>query len=237
MDYITDMHTHILYGVDDGARSLKDSIRLIMVERRQGVKRIFLTPHYGPKFGYPDRELLETTFREIQQETKKYYPNIRLYLGSELYYQRNTIQDLKEGRALTMAGSKYILVEFGTGDSYSSIFKAVQDMIYAGYLPIIAHVERYEAVLNQMERARELVKAGAYLQINAESFTGTIFNRRTAFCMKLLKAGLVCFVASDCHDLSRRCPNMREGMEAIHKKMAGYSFEQNIDKVIEGKYI
>ena len=60
---LTDMHTHILYGVDDGARSLKDSIRLIMVERRQGVKRIFLTPHYGPKFGYPDRELLETKFR------------------------------------------------------------------------------------------------------------------------------------------------------------------------------
>lgn len=234
---LTDMHTHILYGIDDGAQSFNDSMELIMEEWAQGVRRIIMTPHYGPKFGYPKRQLLETRFTEIQKEVKKCYPDMKLYLGSELYYQRNTIQNLKEGQALTLAGSKYILVEFGVGDPYSHIFQAVQDIIYAGYLPILAHVERYEAVANHLERAKELVKAGAYLQINARSFTGSFLNKKASFCIKLLKAGLVYFVASDCHDLKSRRPDIVEGMEAIHKKVKEYTFEHYVDKVIEGKYI
>ena len=234
---LTDMHTHILYGIDDGAQSFNDSMELIMEEWAQGVRRIIMTPHYGPKFGYPKRQFLETRFTEIQKEVKKCYPDMKLYLGSELYYQRNTIQNLKEGKALTLAGSKYILVEFGVGDPYSHIFQAVQDIIYAGYLPILAHVERYEAVANHLERAKELVKAGAYLQINARSFTGSFLNKKASFCIKLLKAGLVYFVASDCHDLKSRRPDIVEGMEAIHKKVKEYTFEHYVDKVIEGKYI
>lgn len=234
---LTDIHTHILYGIDDGAQSFNDSMELIMEEWAQGVRRIIMTPHYGPKFGYPKRQLLETRFTEIQKEVKKCYPDMKLYLGSELYYQRNTIQNLKEGKALTLAGSKYILVEFGVGDPYSHIFQAVQDIIYAGYLPILAHVERYEAVANHLERAKELVKAGAYLQINARSFTGSFLNKKASFCIKLLKAGLVYFVASDCHDLKSRRPDIVEGMEAIHKKVKEYTFEHYVDKVIEGNYI
>lgn len=234
---LTDMHTHILYGVDDGAKDLKDSMELITEEWEQGVNRIILTPHYGPKFGNPDRELLENRFAEIQKEAKKYYPELELYLGSELYYQGNTIQDLKDGKALTLAGSKYVLVEFGVNESYHKIFQAVQDFIYAGYLPIIAHVERYEAVLGHLDRAQELVKAGAYLQINAGSLFGRFLNKTTSFCAKLLREELVFFIASDCHDLKNRRPNLREGLEAAYKKGGDYDFESFVDKVIERKYI
>lgn len=233
----SDIHTHILYGVDDGAKDLKDSMELITEEWEQGVNRIIMTPHYGPKFGSPDKKLLENRFAVIQEEARKYYPDMELYLGSELYYQRDTIQDLKEGKALTLAGSKYILVEFGVSDSYSKILQAIQDFIYAGYLPIIAHVERYEAVRQHLDRAKELVKTGAYLQINASSFLGGFLNKTTAFCNKLLKEDLVYFIASDCHDLKNRCPNIAEGLKAAQKKAAKYEYESFVDKVIEGKYI
>lgn len=233
----SDIHTHILYGVDDGAKDLKDSMELITEEWEQGVNRIIMTPHYGPKFGCPDRKLLENRFAKIQEEASKYYPDMELYLGSELYYQSNTIQDLKDGKALTLAGSKYVLVEFGVNDSYSKILQAIQDFIYAGYLPIIAHVERYEALRQHLDRAKELVKTGAYLQVNAASFLGGFLNKTTAFCNKLLKEDLVYFIASDCHDLKNRCPNIAEGLELVHKKVKNYEYESFVDKVIERKYI
>ena len=114
---LIDIHTHILYGVDDGAKDINDSMGLLDEERAH-----------------------------------KYYPEIQLYLGSELYYQQGTVSDLKQGKALTMNGTRYVLVEFATSDAYSHIYRAVQDFVYAGYIPILAHVERYKAVFGHVFR-------------------------------------------------------------------------------------
>ena len=97
-----DIHTHILYGVDDGAKTLSDSMELLDEEREQGVDIVIMTPHYGPKFGYPDKEIIMEHFEEISKKAEKYYPEIELYLGSELYYQESTISDLDSGKALKM---------------------------------------------------------------------------------------------------------------------------------------
>ena len=140
---LIDIHTHILYGVDDGAKDINDSMGLLDEEREQGVDQVILTPHYGPKFGHPDTEVLREKFEAIREKAYKYYPEIQLYLGSELYYQQGTVSDLKQGKALTMNGTRYVLVEFATSDAYSHIYRAVQDFVYAGYIPILAHVERY----------------------------------------------------------------------------------------------
>lgn len=109
---LIDIHTHILYGVDDGAKDINDSMGLLDEEREQGVDQVILTPHYGPKFGHPDTEVLREKFEAIREKAHKYYPEIQLYLGSELYYQQGTVSDLKQGKALTMNGTRYVLVEF-----------------------------------------------------------------------------------------------------------------------------
>lgn len=108
---LIDIHTHILYGVDDGAKDINDSMGLLDEEREQGVDQVILTPHYGPKFGHPDTEVLREKFEAIREKAHKYYPEIQLYLGSELYYQQGTVSDLKQGKALTMNGTRYVLVE------------------------------------------------------------------------------------------------------------------------------
>ena len=172
---LIDIHTHILYGVDDGAKDINDSMGLLDEEREQGVDQVILTPHYGPKFGHPDTEVLRKKFEAIREKAYKYYPEIQLYLGSELYYQQGTVSDLKQGKALTMNGTRYVLVEFATSDAYSHIYRAVQDFVYAGYIPILAHVERYKAVFGHVDKIVELVETGAYIQINAESLIGGIF--------------------------------------------------------------
>ena len=121
---LIDIHTHILYGVDDGAKTLSDSMGLLDEEREQGVDAVIMTPHYGPKFGHPDKDVLREHFDEISQKAERYYPEISLYLGSELYYQENTISDLDGGKALTMNGTRYVLVEFGVKDPYTYLYRA-----------------------------------------------------------------------------------------------------------------
>ena len=220
---LIDIHTHILYGVDDGAKDINDSMGLLDEEREQGVDQVILTPHYGPKFGYPDTEVLREKFEAIREKAYKYYPEIQLYLGSELYYQQGTVSDLKQGKALTMNGTRYVLVEFATSDAYSHIYRAVQDFVYAGYIPILAHVE--------------LIETGAYIQINAESLIGGIFDKRASFCKKLMKEGLVHFLGTDCHDFRTRRPNMKLAAEVVRKKHADQILYENPRRMLEGKSI
>lgn len=234
---LIDIHTHILYGVDDGAKTLSDSMGLLDEEQEQGVDTIVLTPHYGPKFGHPQSEVLKRHFSEICQKSEKYYPQLQLYLGSELYYQENTISDLESGKALTMNGTQYVLVEFGVKDSYSYIYRAIQNFAYAGFIPIIAHAERYEAVFGHVERIEELISIGAYIQLNAESLIGGLFDKRSSFCKKIVKEGFVHFLGSDCHDFRNRRPNMKKAAEVVLKKKAQQILEINPRNMLEGKSI
>lgn len=235
---LTDIHTHILYGVDDGARDLQESMRLLNQEWEQGIDQVVLTPHYGPKFGCPEVQIVEERFKEICEEVGKFYPKMQLFLGNEIYYQENqTIQDLKEGKVLSLNKTRYVLVEFGPGDSFSRIFRAVQEFGYAGYIPIIAHVERYDAVRQQINHAMELVKAGAYLQVNAKTLTGGMFDQKTTFWKKLLKEKVLHFIASDCHDDCGRRPNMEQGAAVLQKRKADGILYKNPKSLLEGKYI
>lgn len=234
---LTDIHTHILFGVDDGAKNIGDSMGILDEEREQKVDKIVLTPHYGPKFGHPDAAMLKERYMELCERAAQYYPEISLYLGSELYYQEKTVSDLDKGKALTMNNTRYVLTEFGVTDSYSYIYRAIQNLSYAGYIPIIAHAERYESVFGHVERVEELVDLGAYIQLNAESLTGGFFDRRTSFCRKLLKEGLMHFTGSDCHDLRERRPNMAQAAQILAKKKAFGILEDNPRNMLEGKSI
>ena len=192
---------------------------------------------HGTKFGHPDTEVLREKFEAIREKAHKYYPEIQLYLGSELYYQQGTVSDLKQGKALTMNGTRYVLVEFATSDAYSHIYRAVQDFVYAGYIPILAHVERYKAVFGHVDKIVELIETGAYIQINAESLIGGIFDKRASFCKKIMKEGLVHFLGTDCHDFRTRRPNMKSAAEVVRKKHADQILYENPRRMLEGKSI
>lgn len=238
---LTDIHTHILYGVDDGAKDLNESMRILTNSWEQGVGTVILTPHYGPKFGCPVAAVLTERFEELKAEARRFYPEMKIFLGSEIYYQASTIQDLKDGKALSLNGTKYILIEFGVNDSFGSILRAAQELIYAGFIPVIAHVERYKAVLGDLNKTQELVALGSLLQINSKSLSGNILSATTKYCRKLLNERLVHLVASDCHDIKRRAPDLARGAEVVHKK-CDQEWADNIlyrfpESILKGKYI
>lgn len=233
-----DIHTHIVPGVDDGAESLEESLEMISQMREQGVLNIVATPHY------PDgkTEKIKDAFDMLKKSVEDKYPDMKLYLGNELLNGPGVIEALKNKTALTIAGTKYILVEFLPSDSQRKIYSALREYILEGYIPIVAHVERYEALHKNYDILDEIINMGAYIQMNTESLVGGMFDRRAAYCRKLLENGYIHFLGSDCHGAEKRKPLMKHAIEKlkpgfVNSKLAEKILFENPIKMLDGKYI
>ena len=194
-----DIHAHILPGVDDGAHDWDEAAALLKLAYGQGIRHIIATPHFT---GNQDPGLLKELCTCLDNQAKAIADGFGVSLGQEIMYFENLVDYLNQGKALTLAGSRYVLVEFGPSDSLGRIKRAVRQLVQASYFPVIAHVERYKCLLEQ-ERPEELVEYGAYLQINARS----------------LKKGTIHFIATDMHDPSVRTPDIQTAVSWMEHNM------------------
>ena len=141
--------------------------------------------------------------------------DMNLYLGCEIYYYPSVIEWLEEGRVSSLAGSGYVLLEFGFTMDKRMIFEGVSAVMNAGYLPVVAHVERYEKLLSDIGNVRELISRGAYIQINSEAFYAR--HKVKSFVKKLLKNEMVHFLATDAHDTWHRGPYLADAARYVSK--------------------
>lgn len=235
-----DMHTHILYGVDDGSKNIEETINMLKMVYEEGSSAIIATPHYTCGRQNATVETLRKRKDSVQREAEKFQKDFKIYLGNELYYSDGIVNDLKEGKALTMADSRYVLVEFNPATKYEKIRIAIHKLVLAGYIPIIAHVERYECLYKREELLAELIELGAYMQMNTGSLKGSIFNQRVSYNKKLVEYGFIHLFGSDCHNTTTRVPKMHSCLEGL-KKVDCRTIErilfENPAKIIEDKYI
>lgn len=192
-----DMHCHILPGLDDGAGSLKEAITALLEAKRQGISEIILTPHH-----YPDTELsvdrIIQTKELLEEAARLNSIDIKLYTGQECFYHTELPELLDAGKVLTLAGSKYILLEFSENVSFRGILYGIRQLKEAGYEPILAHYERYRSLM-QKGRVAQLKKEEILLQMNFDTVQRQYgFLRKNPF-REDLKKGYVDFLASDCH--------------------------------------
>lgn len=239
MEGFVDIHTHILPGVDDGARDVSQALALLKRAEAQGTGALILTPHYRGRYQDNVREKLTAVFESFRQTAKAECPNIELYLGSEVGYALDVSEQIAGGQVLTLNGTRYVLLEFQNTNFRSRILDGVLEVLNFGYIPIIAHVERYEAFRKFPELAEEVADLGALLQINADSVLGKGGFGIKRYCHKLLKAHLVHFVATDAHDQKLRQPELRSCYHKIQKKYgqmyADALFIRNGRAVLAGK--
>lgn len=224
MQGMTDIHCHILPYVDDGAKSEKMAVHMIRESADQGVNRIILTPHYRVGMFETDQKIIEKRFRRLCEINKKIRSGVRLYLGRECH-RRNGIGELfQEGILPTLAGSKYVLVEFSHMDDFSKMRKTVYDLVVHGFSPIIAHGERYPELIAELDRLDELRRLGAKLQVTSAAVYGGHGLRLKWICKKLIKEDLVDFAGSDAHDMEQRAPDLGRCAEYLEKKKGlGYA--------------
>jgi len=240
IDYI-DVHAHILPGVDDGSGSMEETIRMLQIANKQQIRIIIATPHYAVGAKNLPAEELVTIKDRVQVEAVKINKDMQILLGNELFYSDSILEALKSGKALTLAGSRYALVEFSTRDSYDTMYKGLGNLIRAGYAPIIAHIERYHCFEKKEYLISDLIELGCYIQMNSDSLCGGIFNTEAKSNRKLVSEGLVHFIGSDCHDDKIRVPNMISTVEILQKKcdegLVNMIFLKNPVSVLENTYI
>ncbi|MBQ2921552.1 MAG: protein tyrosine phosphatase [Tyzzerella sp.] len=215
----TDMHTHVLPGVDHGAVDWDMSLQMLVKSAECGVEAVIATPHYLPwKEGVTAEVICELCEEAKERLQKEYGISMDIYPGNEIYYSSETVELLKTGKVLTLAGTQYVLIEFQQEVPYQMLCKAARDLRFHGYIPIFAHIERYFCVDN-IEKLIELKEMGALLQVNVGAFQGGLFDAKSRKVKKWLKKGIIDFVASDMHDMKERPPMSNDRLEWFQKKL------------------
>lgn len=201
---IIDVHAHILPGIDDGARDMDESIRLILSAVEQGVDAIIATPHSSRR-----REIhgLGELTEQLQQKARMVRPDFSVYLGQETMYHEELVQRLRQGQALTMAGSRYVLTEFDPGVSWQMLFRGLRELTGAGYVPVLAHMERY-VCLRKDNRVKELISCGCRMQMNYESLTGRWYQAEPRWCRRQILEDHIHLMGTDMHRMDFRPPEI-----------------------------
>ena len=212
---MTDIHTHIIPCVDDGSPSLEESIKMIKHEIDIGVDTIICTPHHIYGRYMKSVEEIKEQFELLKGEVEKEKLPVTLLLGQEICYshREDQITMLKEGKLLTLSNSNKVLLEFSFTREPEDILEVIYNFSINGYKVVIAHVERYEWIT--YDKVLSLRNEGALIQINSNSYLGLTTWREKRFTRKLIKNGLVDYVASDIHSfrpstLDRACNKIKE---------------------------
>ena len=225
-----DIHTHILPFVDDGSANENLSVAMLKECVNQGITDIILTPHYRKMFKKTPDEL-KVEFENLKSKVKDI--PINLYLGQEFYIDENFKKNIRKKQALTINGTKYLLIEF----EYINDVEMV-DIVYEvrrlGFIPIVAHYERYFD--SDLTQAIEIKNLGGLIQVNADSLVGASKKFYKKLIKQLFKNDLVDFVASDVHfdreNLLWKAKNFVE--KKYGKERAQKLFIENAKKLIEG---
>ena len=216
----TDIHHHVIYGVDDGAQTRKDSMKMLETAWKQKTRIIVATPHVTPGVSPIPVEKYEERLAELRQCCCDARIGVELKLGAEILYTDMTCGYLREGCVPTLAGTDYVLVEFMPGVRYDALKSALAGILRAGYLPVVAHVERYACLFTAARRALALKQElkEVLFQMNASTvlggrgFFGDLHTRR------MLDEGLIDIVASDAHNMRERPTRMREAYIALKER-------------------
>jgi protein-tyrosine phosphatase len=213
------IHSHIVFGVDDGAKNIDESIEMASMAVRDGVTGIIATPHYGRHFVEYDSALLAKNLRILKERIHATQLPVSIYPGNEAYLDEFLLDDLKSGKCLTLAGSRYVLVEILSIINVEITKRMLFDIASSQYVPIIAHCERLMARKEDHHYLTALKNMGCLLQVNANP----LLNAREFWLKRWIHQGLmdksITFVADDSHDINIRPPMMKQAYDYITKHL------------------
>lgn len=225
-----DIHSHILPGVDDGARTLTDSIEIVRELVSLGVTDVVVTPHF----------IVDTHFMSTRFENSKLLERLRqaaadegfrinFYLGNEIYIDNKIIELLKAKKITGLAGGRYLLVELPLNDEFPNYEDIFMELMDEGYKVILAHPERYTIVQNDFGVIENLCEMGVLLQCNLGSITGKYGGGAKKTVKRLAKEKMIFAFGSDIHHAGRG-----EYLGLAQKKLAKYYNDVELEKVLVG---
>ena len=235
-----DIHCHILPGLDDGAQTIEESLKMVRIAQSEGIQKIIATPHHIEGSYHNAKEKIIRQVEILNEAIKEEEIPLEIFSGQEIFLTMDTAQHLKEERLLTLADSKYVLIEFPLMEIPRFAEHALYSIQLNGLIPVIAHPERIASVIEDPCILEPLINKGCLLQVNAMSLTGHFGRKVQATAEYLVKSNMVHLMGTDAHNDQSRTPKMTRALEKTTKLM-GQEYTDNLmlraGKIIEDEHI
>ena len=230
-----DIHSHVLPGLDDGARCLEQSVAMIRIAAQTGTTDLVASPHANLDFQF-DPERVEELLAQLRQASE----GVRLHQGCDFHLYFDNIQDaLANPAKYTINHKRYLLVEFPDVLIAKSTPEVFAQLLQSGMTPIITHPERNYLLHKRMAELETWIESGVLVQVTAQSLLGRFGTEARAVARELMKRGMVHFIASDAHDDQDRTPRLDLAYDHVAgrygRERAELLFVANPKAVIEGE--
>ncbi|MCB0478764.1 MAG: CpsB/CapC family capsule biosynthesis tyrosine phosphatase [Crocinitomicaceae bacterium] len=194
----TDVHSHLIPGIDDGSRSMEDTLNMLHKFQDLGYKKVITTPHIMSDYFNNNREIIYGGLEKVREAIQKVGLQIEIEAAAE-YYTDTMFQDLIGKKDLLTFGKNYVLFELSFQYEPANVKEVIFELTSAGYQPILAHVERYPYYVNKWDKIEDYINRGVLLQLNLNSLTGGYGKDIQKMAQSLIERDLIDLVGSDCH--------------------------------------
>jgi protein-tyrosine phosphatase len=210
---LIDLHCHILPGIDDGAPGIEISLNMAAALIDDGVEAVVCTPHILPGL-YPNTgPQIRAATEELRSALARSGLRLDLFSGSDAHVSLDFVTKLRSGEILTLADSRYVLVELPMHVRPEPLNKIFFELIVAGFVPILSHPERLPWIEAQYRLIERWVQTGVWLQLTSGSLLGKFGRPAKYWAERLLDDGIVHLLATDAHDMNRRAPDLKRGRD------------------------
>ncbi|TAK33908.1 MAG: hypothetical protein EPO21_11320 [Chloroflexota bacterium] len=237
-----DLHTHILPGLDDGAETLEDSIRMAQVAAEDGITRLVATPHGAEWGGGASREDLATRVAELRAVLAVRGVNVTVHPGLEIYLDPDLPAQLESGSIFPLNDTRYLLVELPLQSYPRYVDQVFFDLQLRGYHPILAHPERNNGIQKDHRLLEQLVERGVLAQVTAGSLLGAWGSMVKKTAQVFVERRLVHIIASDAHTYEgARAPRLsaavRMAAKLIGEDSALAMVERTPERILAGEEV
>jgi protein-tyrosine phosphatase len=234
---MVDIHSHILWGLDDGAQTLEESVAMLQLAAESGTTDIVATPHANHRYSFQP----EVIQRRMEEVSAAISGKPRIHRGCDFHLSFENVQSaLENPHKYSINGGAYLLVEFPNAPltGMDRILTALLDL---GLIPIMTHPERHMQLSGIPKEFLEWIQMGCLVQVTAQSLLGRFGKQARESAWNMMRRGLVHFIASDAHDTTDRPPRLDAAFEAIAKRIGQAQAEllciRNPQAVIAGEAI
>ncbi|MCH7407975.1 capsular biosynthesis protein [Belliella sp. DSM 111904] len=196
-----DMHSHLIPGIDDGAKTMEQSIALIKKLHSYGLRKLITTPHIMFEFYKNDPKIIGDGLSRLQKAVQNEGIDIEIQAAAEYYIDEIFYENIKKGGSFLTIKDNLILVETSFINKPALLIDALFELEMKGYQPILAHPERYQYLMADRNLQNELIERGVYFQLNLLSLTGFYSKEVKQFGEKLIDEGKVKLLGTDCHNM------------------------------------